>query len=52
MKVRWQKLILTVTFWLSTEICFNLLGIDNVANHSEFISIQKVFYSARDSFFS
>lgn len=52
MKVRWQKLLLTVTFWLSTEIYFNFLGIDNLANYSEFISSQKVFYSATDSFLS
>jgi hypothetical protein len=52
MEVRWQKLLLTVTFWLATEICFNFLGIDHLANYSEFISSQKLFYSATDSFFS
>ena len=37
MNVRWQKLLLIVTFWLATEICFNWLGIDDLADYSEFI---------------
>jgi hypothetical protein len=37
MKVRWQKLLLAITFWSATEIWFNLLGIDNLADYSEFI---------------
>jgi hypothetical protein len=52
MEVRWQKLLLTVTFWLATEICFNIIGIDDVADYSEFVSNQKVSYLATDSFFS
>jgi hypothetical protein len=51
MKVRWQKLLLTTTFWLATEICFTLLGIDDMADYSEFIASQKVSYLAADSFF-
>ncbi len=51
MKVQWQKLLLIVTFWLTTEICFNFLGIDDVADYSEFLSNQKVSYLATDSFF-
>jgi hypothetical protein len=42
MKVRWQKLLLTATFWLATEICFNFLGIDDIADYSEFIFNQQV----------
>lgn len=37
MKVRWKKLLVTTTLWLVTEIWFNLLGIDNLADYSEFI---------------
>ena len=37
MKVRWQKLLLTATFWLATEIWFNFLGIDDLVDYSEFI---------------
>jgi hypothetical protein len=37
MKPRWQKLLLSITFWLATEIWFNLVGIDDLADYSEFI---------------
>ncbi len=37
MNVRWQKLLVTITLWLTTEIWFNFLGIDNLADYSEFI---------------
>ena len=37
MKVRWKKLLVTTTLWLATEIGFNLLGIDDLADYSEFI---------------
>jgi hypothetical protein len=37
MKVQWKKILLTAIFWLATEICFNILGIDDTANYSEFV---------------
>ncbi len=37
MNVRWKKLLVTIPLWLVTEIWFNLLGIDNLADYSEFI---------------
>ena len=37
MKVRWKKLLVTSTLWLTTEIWFNVLGIDDLADYSEFI---------------
>ncbi len=37
MNVLWQKLLLTTIFWLAIEICFNLIGIDEIADYSEFI---------------
>jgi hypothetical protein len=52
MKVRWQKLLLEVTFGLATEICFNSLGIDAIADYGEFISSQKISYFTTDPFFS
>ena len=42
MNMQWQKLLLTATFWLVTEICFNFLGIDDIADYSEFIFKQQV----------
>jgi hypothetical protein len=37
MKLRWKKLLVLIPFWLATEIWFNLLGIDELADYSEFI---------------
>jgi hypothetical protein len=37
MKIRWQKLFLTASLWLFTEFWFNLIGIDNLADYTEFI---------------
>lgn len=37
MQVRWQKLFQRVGFWLAAEILLNLLGLDNLADYSEFI---------------
>jgi hypothetical protein len=37
MNVRWKKLLMTTILWLTTEIWFNFLGIDNLADYSEFI---------------
>lgn len=51
MNVQWQKLLLTTTFWLGTEICFNFLGIDEIADYSEFIFNQQVSYLVTDSFY-
>ena len=36
--VRWRKLLVKGTFWLSTEIVLGLVGIDNLADYSEFLS--------------
>jgi hypothetical protein len=37
MKVRWKKLLVTTPLWLTTESWFNFLGIDDLADYSEFI---------------
>lgn len=37
MKMRWKKLLATITLWLIAEIWFNFLGIDNLADYGEFI---------------
>lgn len=51
MNVQWQKLVLISIFWLATEICFNLLGIDDIADYSEFVFNQQVSYLVTDSFY-
>ena len=40
MKVRWRTLIAKTTFWILTEVFLTLLGLDNLADYSEF-SISK-----------
>jgi hypothetical protein len=37
MNIQWKKLLLTTTIWLVTEIILNLLGLDNLADYSEFV---------------
>ncbi len=37
MNIRWRILILKTTIWLVTEIFLNFLGLDNLADYSEFI---------------
>ncbi len=37
MNVRWQKLLVKITLWVVAEIWLNFLGIDNLADYSEFI---------------
>ncbi len=37
MKIRWKILILKTIIWLVAEIVLNFLGLDNLADYSEFI---------------
>lgn len=41
MQVKWQKLFLSATVWLVTEIILNFLGLDNLADYGEFIHKQQ-----------
>ena len=34
---QWQKLLFKLMFWLVLEIILNLIGLDDVADYSEFI---------------
>ncbi len=43
MNVGWQKLLVKISFWLVTEIVLNLLGIDDLADYSEFVYEKKNF---------
>ena len=35
--INWQKLLVKISFWLVAEIILNLLGIDDLADYSEFV---------------
>jgi len=37
MTVNWKALLAKTTVWLAVEILLNLLGLDNLADYSEFI---------------
>ncbi|MDJ0534818.1 MAG: hypothetical protein QNJ70_20450 [Xenococcaceae cyanobacterium MO_207.B15] len=37
MKIRWKALFIRGSFWLMTEMYLNLVGLDNLADYSEFI---------------
>jgi hypothetical protein len=36
-QVRWQKLLIQVFVWLAIEMFLNFLGLDTLANYSEFV---------------
>ncbi len=42
MKTQWKKLFVKTTVWLAAEIILNLIGLDNLADYSEFIYEQDV----------
>ncbi len=37
MKILWHKLLLKLTIWLVLEIVLNLMGLDDMADYSEFV---------------
>ncbi|MBE7385384.1 MAG: hypothetical protein F6J95_028790 [Leptolyngbya sp. SIO1E4] len=40
--VRWRKLLVKGTFWLSSEIVLGLMGVDTLADYSEFLIQSRV----------
>ena len=43
--VRWQNLFIKTTFWISAEIVLGLMGLDNLADYSEFLLQRQTFLS-------
>ena len=37
MDMQWKKLLARITMWLVAEIILNSIGLDNIADYSEFI---------------
>ncbi|AFY72144.1 hypothetical protein Pse7367_3928 (plasmid) [Thalassoporum mexicanum PCC 7367] len=37
MKSQWKVLLIKLTAWAALEIAFNLVGVDTIADYSEFI---------------
>lgn len=38
MQVKWGKMVVKIAIWLTAEVLLNLVGLDNLADYSEFIS--------------
>ncbi len=50
-QVTWKNLIMKLTVWLLSEILLTFLGLDNLADYSEFIFSQQVsFYNHVNSY--
>lgn len=37
MKVKWRKLFVETSAWVTAEVMLNLVGLDNLADYSEFV---------------
>ena len=51
MKIRWQKLVTNFFIWAIAETTLNLVGLDTIADYSEFLSSQEkieIFTTAID----
>ena len=35
--IRWRKLLTSLTFWLLVEVSLNVVGLDDLADYSEFL---------------
>ena len=40
MQVQWKKLLAKTIVWLAAEILLSLLGLDNLADYSEFLLVR------------
>ena len=47
--MQWKKIWVKATFWLATELVLNLLGLDNLADYSEFLFEQEVAIAAHQA---
>lgn len=41
MKIKWKKLWLKIIIWLGAEILLTAIGLDDLADYSEFLGHQK-----------
>lgn len=46
--MQWKKIWVKALVWLGTEIILNLLGLDNLADYSEFLFEQEIAITARN----
>ncbi len=50
MKVKWRKLFVETSAWATTEVMLNLVGLDNLADYSEFVFQTKAIADATEAF--
>ncbi len=46
-KYNWQRALIKITIWLVAEIVLNVIGIDDLADYSEFVFEKEVLISVR-----
>lgn len=49
MNTNWQKLITKIFFWLLVEAVFDFIGIDDLADYSEFLLMPKIAIQSEHS---
>ncbi len=42
MRAKWKKLLAYTAVWLASEICLTFLGLDDLADYTEFVFEKKV----------
>ncbi len=50
MKVKWRKLFVETSAWATAEVMLNLVGLDNLADYSEFVFQNKAMLDATEAF--
>ena len=48
--IYWRQLFLKLTVWLSAEIVLGVMGLDNLADYSEFVFQQRVLLQVTEAF--
>ena len=48
-KVRWRKLFVETSAWVTAEVMLNVVGLDNLADYSEFIVQSKALADATEA---
>ncbi|MDJ0698000.1 MAG: hypothetical protein QNJ49_10525 [Mastigocoleus sp. MO_167.B18] len=50
MQVRWKKLFLKTSVWLTAEIILTVVGLDNLADYSEFVLQNQTITQVTEAF--
>ncbi len=50
MKVKWRKLFVETSAWVTAEVVLNVVGLDNLADYSEFVFQSKAMLDATEAF--